>query len=52
MIRHANDSMGLTKQVGLGDNAFDLYLEGAYFESQLGRLLSWLRFLMAFLSPS
>jgi hypothetical protein len=33
-------------------NALDLYEGGAWFESWLGHLLSWLRFFMVFLSPS
>jgi hypothetical protein len=38
--------------IGWSGNTCDLYLESALFESTLRHLLSWLRFLVIFFSPS
>jgi hypothetical protein len=44
------DDMGLTDKIVSGCKAFEIYLGGGQFEYQRKHRLSWLRFLLVFLS--
>jgi hypothetical protein len=49
--RECNFYAAVTKQVGIGSDASDFYLGGAWSESRPGHQLSWLRCIVIFTSP-